>query len=104
MILEFGDKFASSTAVKNLRVCQMGSSTISDYNSRFDSLAVKVEGSDKILIDYYKKGFTDAVRRQSLLQADWAPAKTWRKFYIKDLVSDSMCEVLGKQDIAVLAA
>ncbi|KAG0140894.1 hypothetical protein CROQUDRAFT_664567 [Cronartium quercuum f. sp. fusiforme G11] len=33
MIQEFGDKFTSSTALKNLQACKMGSSTISKYNS-----------------------------------------------------------------------
>ncbi|KAG0148797.1 hypothetical protein CROQUDRAFT_377654 [Cronartium quercuum f. sp. fusiforme G11] len=104
MIREFRDKVASSTALRNLQVCRMGSSTISDYNSRFNSLALDVEASDEILIDYYKKGLTDAVRRQSFLRVDWAPAKTLRKFYVKDLGTETMREVLGKQDIAVLAA
>ncbi|KAG0146538.1 hypothetical protein CROQUDRAFT_20425, partial [Cronartium quercuum f. sp. fusiforme G11] len=56
MIQEFGDKFAFSTALKNLQACKMGSLIISKYNSHFNSLALDVEASDEILIDYYKKG------------------------------------------------
>ncbi|KAG0152211.1 hypothetical protein CROQUDRAFT_667521 [Cronartium quercuum f. sp. fusiforme G11] len=104
MIHEFGKGFSSSIALRNLQVCQMGSSTISDYNSQFSSLALEVEASDEIHIDYYKTGLIDSVRRQSLLRADWEPVKTLRKFHVKDHRSDTTREVLGKQDIVVLAA
>lgn len=68
----FSDPYASETALRDFQSLTMGKLSIVQFNAKFTALAFRVDASEPILMDYYRKALTPAVYQRSLARAYWA--------------------------------
>lgn len=76
LALIFTDPYASQTALHEFQSLSMGKLSVAQFNARFTALAFRVNASEAILMEYYRKALTPAVYRLALSQPDWAPCPT----------------------------
>lgn len=67
------DPYASQTVLHDFQSLTMGKLSVVQFNARFTALAFRVEASEAILMDYYRKALSPAVYRRALSRQDWAP-------------------------------
>lgn len=72
----FSDPSASQTALQDFQSLTMGKLSVIQFNARFTALSCRVDASEAILMDYYRKALAPAVYRRALSRQDWAPCTT----------------------------
>lgn len=54
----------------------MGKLSVIQFNAKFTALAFRIDASESILMDYYRKALSPAVFQRALSRPDWPPCTT----------------------------